>query len=255
MNTEANTEVAWKRCRTVSVSGEEIFWVSANRRYSLFEAYGAAAHRDFMSADGDGALRAFVRTWGPLRDAEAGRDSLAWYRRAREKMVATVSLMVALERGETLRTLLERLAVCSEESDPLAVHLTLRYDRINRLEDARAWCRTASSTDVERLCVSFLNDFPFTCVPRFVVEGRHSKHQIRASLFINNLHEALWWMVWQDTFSQQPFSFCENCGKFIRRDGKRLRKFCDPRCAKLQNDRASWRRKHGKGIRYKEAEP
>ncbi|HTV81626.1 MAG TPA: hypothetical protein VME18_03160 [Acidobacteriaceae bacterium] len=252
MNTEITTEVLWRRFKNVSVCGEEIFWAQVGSQYSLFEAYEHLAHREFMSAGDDGALRAFARRWGPLRNAEAGQDSLAWYRRARERLLATANLMVLLEQGKSLRLALERLAICSEEHDPLTQHLKLRRDGIRRPTDVSAWCLGASSTDVDKLCVSFLSDFPFVCVPRFVVERRRGRYQIRASLFINNLHEALWWMVWQDRFLQHPFSFCQNCGQFIHRTGHRTWKYCgEGRCAKRKADRDYWRRRHGKNLRYR----
>lgn len=257
METEKNTEVGWHRCSRVSIDGDALTWeLSEKRRYNILEAYGEAhPHRELMAASSNDALRVFVRKWGPLRASlgeHTGTDSVQWYCNVRDLLTATVRLMDAIEEPANLRpALLELIRLREFELNPLG--LFLQSNRLGEpiLDDPEEWCRSTPIGELERLCVQFVNDFPLAWIPRFVVQKHGRVHVVRTGPFINSLFEGLWWMVWQDRFRDAPFSFCGNCGKFILREGQREWKFCDQACAKQKADRESWRRNHGKNIRYR----
>lgn len=65
------------RCQAVVLDGDRLAWTLAPKgQYDVMEAYERAPHRELMGADTDGALKVFVRRWGPLRSPDLGADSL-----------------------------------------------------------------------------------------------------------------------------------------------------------------------------------
>ena len=63
------------------------------------------------------------------------------------------------------------------------------------------------------------------------------KYVVHASLFINNLIEALFWMIWQDVSQKKPFKFCAECQRLIKQKTAHERKFCPGRCGGRKTDR------------------
>lgn len=260
MNTEETTEIKWRSCSHISIDGDTLQWeLSDTKRYGILEAYSRGRpHREFMAAGSDDRLKLFVRKWGPLRhppQERTGRDSVQWYRDVRDDLTATVGLIGAIGDRSKLRPALLnviRLREFSLNSLNTLLQMTRRWNAV--CSDPEKWCENAPVDEIEALCEQFVNEFPLAWGPRFVVVKRNRRNVVRSSLFINNLLEALPWMVWQDIFREEPFSFCQDCGNFILREGGREWKFCDSVCAKRNADRKSWRRRHGKNLRYRGGE-
>jgi hypothetical protein len=259
MATGQTTEIEWSGCSHVSIDGDTIRWeLSEAKRYGILQEYGRGRpHRELMAADSAAKLKLFVRKWGPLRfrQERAGRDSVQWYCDVRDHLTATVRLIDAIgDRTKQRPALLSLVRLVEFSLNPLKTFLqmTPRWSAV--CCDPERWCESAPLDEIEALCEQFVNEYPFACGPRFAVVRRNRRNVVRSSLFINSLMEALFWMVWQDTFREEPFSFCKDCGKFILREGGREWKYCDPACAKRNADRKSWRRKHGKNLRYREGE-
>jgi hypothetical protein len=238
----------------VAFCGDVMTWeLRDSGEYDALAAYKAQPHREFMDADSDEGLRIFVKHWGPLRALKSGTDSVSWYREKRDFLVAVVRFLKSIERDlEDWRLALIELLDASGDSHD-AINRFFMLDRQLGLtpgdpstgvnKELKDWCKSTSSGEIERLCVRLVEAFPITAVPSFRVQKRGRKNHVRASLFINNLHEAIWWMVWEDLFRAEPIRFCKECSRLIHSDNKHERKYCGRRCAKRRADRDSARRR------------
>jgi hypothetical protein len=255
METEINTEAIWHRCSRVWIDEDTIHWqVSESDSYDLLRAYVKwRPHREFIAAATDDKLLVFIRRWGPFfRDEKTGSCPMQFNRDARDYLTATVGLINAFgDSSQLRRRLLDLIRLWEFYLNGLTIFLecSLRWRTI--CSDPEGWCESAPLIDVEALCEQFVNQLYFSCVPRLLVVKRNGRPVVRASIRIDTLWDAIWWMVWQDIFREQPFSFCRECGSFIGRKGRRAWKFCDGVCAKRHADRDSWRRRKGKNLRYR----
>jgi hypothetical protein len=250
MNIGNNTELIWRVCRRVSIDGDILRWELGQKCYGLLQAYEDAPHRDLMTADSDDKLRVFVRKWGPLRRLSDGQDSLTWYRQKRDVLIETMRLIDAVESGNEIRNVVRRLIEVSDEIDPIHIYLRIFPPQCQRREDMTKWCDSVTGRELDNSVVAFLNNFS-VAMPRYVVDKSRRRTVVRTSIFVNGLLEAIWWMVWQDRFRQEPFYFCQECGRFFQPEDRHRTKFHDGTCAKRRADRDSWRRRKGKGLRYK----
>jgi hypothetical protein len=249
----------WHGCKSVKIEGDVLrYELSPNRSYALIDAYQDGPHRELIAAQSDDALRIFVRKWGPLRWLTMqGQDSLAWYKSARDLLATTVRLIVATEQGINQRPELLTLIRLGEFAfNSLPTFLRLRQDWEPFLDDPETWFQNAPESDVDLLCTQFLDQYPITAGPRFFVEGRGKKRMVRAGLFVNNLMEALLWMVWQDVYRKAPFEFCAECGKLIQSDNRHTHKFCPGgSCARRRTDREHKRKVRATAKKSNAAQP
>ena len=248
MSTGENTELTWRNCSHVSIDGDTLRWEPGRSTHSLLKAYAKGLHRELMAADTDKALKVFVRKWGPLRLREDNEDSLSWYRQKRDVLTATVNLYLAVENGVDLQPALAGLIRVSNYYDQLRGFRLGKPD-VKRVIRLIKWHGKAPEKDVEEVCVEFLRNFPFTWGGSLIPDERGVGYPVRASLFINSLSQALWWMFWQDIFLRTPFAFCQNCGRFIQGRRNQRPKYCHARCAKKKADRDYWHRKQSKKTR------
>lgn len=246
----------WVRCSSVVFKGDTIHWeLARSTRYDVLAAYKSKPHVDFMEAKSDGALRVFIRKWGPLRDPAAGSDSAQWYRNKRDFLIALARLLAGIEQGteQQRSALLALLDVSSAGDDPMGLLLLREWGRLEiplktpaQLEDSRKWCQDAPPGEIERLCIRLVEGFSPTAMPSFRIHRRGKRTTVKASFFINNLLEALVWMVWQDVSRSEPIRFCVECGGVIPSETKHTKKFCGLVHAKRNADRNYARRKRAK---------
>jgi hypothetical protein len=261
LHTDAEVGSAWPRCHWVNFDGSVVTWkLDAKQQYDFVSAYAEKPHLALIEADSDAALRVFMKQWGPLRAPESGTESLLWIRSQRNQLAAMARLLEAVGgRSEQLPALLAYLDSVNDTNDTISVRLPF-YRRDLEIPgdpdagvdaDLRNWCTSASANVVQQLCVRIIEDFPLTCVPSFRVRRIGRGIAVRASLFINNLNEAVRWMLWQDVFQGVPIQFCRECLSAIRAEDKRSRKFCGWRCAKRNADRRDKARKRAEEKRTK----
>jgi hypothetical protein len=258
MTTESNTEVIWHRCSKVWIENDTIHWqLDESGPYDLIRAYRQGRpHRDLITATTDDRLRAFVRRWGPLMsEANIGAHPVQCDRDVRDILTAVVRLIGAIGDRTLLRSrLLDLIRLRELRLNQIQTFLdcTPRWHEV--CSNPEQWCESASSTEVESLCEQFVNELYLGGTPRLIVVKRKRRPVVRASLRISTLFDAIWWMVYEDILREEPFSFCRECGELIQREGRREWKFCPGPCGKRHADRASWRRQHGKNLRYRKGE-
>jgi hypothetical protein len=240
----------WYRCQRVEINGDVLKWeLNQERAYDVLRAYQDGPHREFIEASTDGALRVFVRRWGPLWPSggtRTGCHSIKAYRKQRDQLSAFVQLLEAIENAsERRQALLAVLRVCEDPPEDLDFFFYAEPLLRGIPRDRRAWCENAFQSEIDELCIHIVNKCPFSWVPLFKVE-RHGRGEIvRVSLLMTGLLEALIWMVWQDVFLKRPFRFCVECGALIKCETKHKRRFCDnpkTNCARRKTDR-DWKRK------------
>jgi hypothetical protein len=256
--TDAIRVLKWCRCKSVAVAGDVFSWTLAPyTEYEVLEAYRDKPHFALMQAQDDDALRAFMRNWGPLRlsddpNPNRGSDSVAWYRAKRDFLVAVARLLESIERPGRQREALAAFLEATKRDDLINDFPLRRFSVPGMAEmwlTAEEWqksCETASSAAIASVCAGIVEGFPIVAMPSFRVVKKGRRTVIRASLFINNLWEALVWMVWQDVFREDPILFCWECGQVIDRQTRHARKFHDARCAKRYIDRKSASKKRAK---------
>jgi hypothetical protein len=258
-------------CKAVTLNGDVLHWsLDQQRTYSLLDAYKSEPHRKFISSKTDAEIRAFILEWGPLiTQGVEGEASLSRYRDERDVLTVAVRLIRAVQQRSNMREVLLELAqlqkkgvdsfgciprhMPDERRIPSSFEVVTTHPAFDIvvhdlfpggtsddviLED---WCDGASDAQVEELCVHLVQEFSFTCMPRFAVSRKAQGYQVVASRFINNLSEALWWMVWEDINRKKPFLHCVECGALITRP--KARKFCSVEHAHRRTDR-EWRRKN-----------
>ena len=226
-------EPSWYRCKQVEFIGETAVWeLSQTGKYGFLTAYRQAPHRQLVLATDDTALRAFVKAWGPLRtslDAWDGSDPIAFYRSQRDLFLAWVLLLAALRKNEGPHDAVINLL--RQDSEPFAIPI-LRYLGLpvgaNYEFDESVWDRLASTSESEIIwiCDLLVGGFPISSLAHSLsFEKKPKGLQLAARLKFVGLMDALYWMIWQDVFLQNPFQFCVECGKLILSTTAHARKF------------------------------
>jgi hypothetical protein len=239
--------VLW-RCERVEVNGDELSWkLDCKKAYDVLKAYEKAPHREFIEASTDDALQVFMRRWGPLRpmgNTTIGCDSIRWYRKQQDQWAAFMRLLASIDnRLERRQALSNVLRMCEDPPDQeLDIFFFLKHFPTGNPANRRMWCEKAPQSEIDRLSIRIVNEFPFTWNPCFVVKKLGGNEIVRARPNINSLYEAFMWMVWQDILLENPFRFCVECGALIVGETKHERRFCGTNCARRKTDR-DWRRR------------
>ena len=248
-------EQVWYRCKQVEFTGETATWELSNTktgRYGLMAAYEKAPHRQFVQATNDDALRAFVKTWGPLRmtldrDVWAGSDPIPVYRHQRDLFRAWVLLLTAIQKNDGLHDAV--VGLLRHDPEPFAKQIQPRLGLPCAGFDEAAWERLAgaSKTEIVWICEYLVGSFPVTSLAHSFAIGQTRKGlTLAARPNFLGLMDALYWMVWQDIFRENPFQFCVECGKLIPSTSRRIRRFCPDGCAHRRTGREWQQRKREK---------
>lgn len=247
---------AWYRCKHVEFAGENAIWeLSQSSRYTFFEAYRQTPHRQLIEADNDPALRAFVKSWGPLRfslDAWSGRDLIETYRRERDVLTARVRLLASVKEPEMQRPVLLELSEISRQDISVQIFLNQLRQQFQIPgslapgfdENIRLWLEAVEQKQIQAATVYLVPRFLLSLEPpSFTVERSARQDVLRATLGITSLMGALNWMVWQDVFQEHPFQFCAECRNLFQPDTRHEKKFCSPECAHRKTAREWQKRK------------
>jgi hypothetical protein len=250
-----NLMTGWCRCKSVDFDGETVIWeLSKTGQYTFFEAYPMAPHRQLLQAADDNALRAFVKAWGPLRGSLIkwrGSDPVETYRRERDRLVATVQLLTAVEEREMQRPALLNLLELSRKDtnaqlflQGLRSHFQIPGGTPPGFDvNLQPWLETAPLVQIEAATTLLVSALPVLSIPSFTVEQGRRGNTLGASLGIHNLANALEWMVWQDVFQRRPFQFCGECRRLFQPNTRHEKKYCSFDCAHRKTARDSARRK------------
>jgi hypothetical protein len=256
-----NTHDRWYRCGRVEFSGKRVTWeLASTAGYSYRDDYEKAPHCQLIRAGDDEALRAFVKAWGPLRRSLkdwSGTDAIDTYRKVRDRLDTTARLIACVaETPEHQRDALRRFVILAQYDevaemlwDNVPLQLSTYRNAVRAVEkDALAGVSDWSARDVEQAVqwlVSVLE--PPVTTERFQVITRKPK-SVRVAPGINNLVDALDWMLWQDVREGHPVQFCQECRELIWRlkPTKHARKYCTEACAHKSAGREFQRRKRKK---------
>jgi hypothetical protein len=241
----------WYRCKQVEFTGETAIWeLSRTGKYGLLAAYQMAPHRQLVQAVDDVSLRAFVKAWGPLRinltpNEWAGSDPIPVYRRQRDTFRTWVLLLTAIQKNEGLHNAV--IDLLQQDSDPSITTPILDHLRFpNTGFDGTAWERLAgaSKKEIIWICEYLLGSFPLTSLTHsFAIRQTPKGLDLTARPVFLGLMDALYWMVWQDIFRDNPFQFCVECGKLIPSTSRHARRFCPDGCAHRRTGREWQQRK------------
>jgi hypothetical protein len=246
-------EPNWYRCRQVEFTGETATWeLSQTGKYGLMTAYQRAPHRQLVQATNDDALRAFVKAWGPLRmtldpDVWVGSDPIPVYRRQRDLLRAWVLLLTAIQKNEGLHDAV--VGLLRHDSEPYAVPILHHLGLPGTEFDEAAWERlaVASKGEIVWICDCLVGSFPLTSLAHsFAILQTGKELTLAARPKFLGLMDALYWMVWQDIFRDNPFQFCVECGKLIPSTSRHARRFCPDGCAHRRTGREWQQRKRDK---------
>jgi hypothetical protein len=246
---------SWYRCERVVFEQGLVKWeLSRTGRYELLKAYAQKPHRQLIEAGDDNALRAFVKTWGPLDKlflpkAWEGTDTITSYRRERDTLQAWVRFLAAIESPRYLHDAILGLLRLFDKGE--FIWFRGRLGISGRLKDGfsndiERRLGNATQNEIADVCDHLAGIFPLHVFPRFVIDRTGKGSIVAASSGVNSLTTALYWMVWQDIFMENPWQFCEECHKEFQPDFHHERKFCFPECAHRKAARESARRKREK---------
>jgi hypothetical protein len=245
----------WYRCKSVKFDGDTAFWELDSKKYDLMDSYHQTPHHQLLKATDEGALRDFVRTWGPLRhvlNEGSGGDSIESYRTERDRLIVVVQLLTSVADVKSQRSAIQALGEFSHRDvsvQALFRGLRGRFQFLGHLhkgfdEDVHQWLETAMQKDLEDATELLVSNLVLSAsIPSFTVERNKRGSVVVASLGIRSLPDALSWMVWQDWFMKKPFQFCEDCRKLFQPPYLHERKFCSEECAHRKASRESARRK------------
>lgn len=243
----------WYPCKgKPSIEGDTLRCVlDYGRPFTVFEAYGSQAHREFINAGTDGALIEFVRKWGPLWSEEAVPLSLL--REWRDELTAWTRIIGSPGSHDAAK------AVCyllhSESDHPILTPAMRAF-----LDGRELWHQSelgpldpelehrilqAPRQQGTRICGFILQHFGPSMNSFGIAIDRNRP---RAVYRFHDLSDGFRWMLWQDLFKEKPFRFChrKECGKIVIQEEGRFRKFCTAACEKLNRDR-----KYAKALRRK----
>ena len=234
----------WYRCKNVAFQGETATWeLSRTGHYDFLDAYKMTPHLQLVRATDDGALRAFIKAWGPLRmvlDDWSGSDQIDEYRKARDKVTVASRILAAVEEQDSQRTALQVFvaSLSANKFFPAILEgLRKRYrvpgdveDRVDA--DHQQWVELLTQNQLNEVIAEIAPIFAVSAIsPRYSVERRKTGNALRASLAISNLMDAMTWMIWQDFSQNHPMQFCVECRKLIEFKTHHAKKFCSPECA------------------------
>ena len=244
--------------------------LALDRSYELAAAYTYAPHTAFMNLKSDKELAQFVHAWGPLRlpDAERARAfstmRLDWCWAFQRRFTAFGRLLESFGRAEEERTRLREYLAMSEEeskvrelgpaSQTVLVATWLETDSLAHQLAAKAhgtdiliqvigpWLEKANTESVRGVAAYLIEHVSYAPPAYIKAEWKGRRSRITATLGLENLEDALEWMIWNSYWLKDPLMFCRECHKAFRPETSHRRKFDTPECAHRATAR-NWRRK------------
>lgn len=246
----------WYRCKSVTFEGETAIWeLSRTGHYDFLDAYRMTPHRQLVRATDDDSLRVFVKAWGPLRTVLgewSGSDPIDAYRKARDRVTVASRILASVEEPDLQRAALQGL-VTSLSADKLFPALLEGLRKGYRVPsdvgdcvdgNHLQWVESLTKNQRREVIAEIVPIFAVSAIsPRYRVERSRAGNVLKASLAIQNLMEAMTWMIWQDVFQNHPMQFCVECRKLIEFKTHHAKKFCSFNCAHRRTARESARRK------------
>lgn len=251
-------EGSWPRGKTVSIRDGQVHCeLAMDRAYDLVESYGRDPHLAFLRLKTERDLVFFIQTWGPLYRTYAEGTSgvtvlpVKTYWTFQRWLKAVVNLLGAVkERSAERKSLQDLLDAELEmwESSSLyrpggvpSLHYWLKV-YLQLTGDLSNWIQQANLHSV-RIAVSFaLKNSVNVRGTSLLARWPAGQPQIVARWNVDDLKEALVWMVWHDEWSQHPLLFCQACREAYRPKTAHRTKYCTPECAHRVAAR-NWRRR------------
>lgn len=253
----------WPRCRTVALSDDVLHCsLALDRRYVLTEAYKYDLHIRFANAKTDHDLIQFVLAWGPL-DLSDGQMvssdasfSLSDFRTFQRWLKAVLDLLAAFKSADGERIALREFIEADyeqERNSPASLDEPISWMMLKQefaiTGAVVAWINGAAIGEV-RAATDLL--LPLVVVRPvsgdFLFRRRRNRGEVEARWAIDNLREALFWMVWYDEFTKHPINCCQECRKVFRSDTAHARKYCSRECAHRATGR-NWQRRRRASLR------
>lgn len=253
----------WPRCREVTLI-DDILHCSLDfeRAFVLVEKYQRDLHIEFANANTDERIKAFVRTWGPLslsqrdRDAATASVPLGKVRAFQRWLRAVIGSLAAFKNAKG-----EREAMCEllqaeygQEQyspaplpEPFSWGLLRAWLKVQGIEFTGTVADWLSSADIgsvrsaTEMILSHVAAWPVA--GEFVFRRRGNRGEVEARWAIDDLKDALRWMVWYDEFTRHPIICCQECRTVFHGETAHIRKYCSYECAHRATGREWQRRK------------
>jgi hypothetical protein len=245
--------------------------LALDRDYELAAAYTYAPHTAFMNLMSDEDVAQFVSSWGPLRLSDAERATglsmmrLDAFWAFQRRFAAFGKLLESFGRAAQERVRLrEYLAISEEESkvrglgspssQTVFVATWLQTDRLAQQLAPKAygtdifdqlispWLEKASPESARGVIAHLVENASFAPPAYLKAEWKRRRPRITATLGLENLEDALEWMIWNSYWLESPLMFCRECHKAFRPETAHRRKYDSPECAHRATARR-WRRK------------
>lgn len=242
-----NVAGTWMPGKDVRIEGDRIFCTRDHgREYSFLDAFSRGAHIRFLSLTTDKEMEGFIETWGT---PQGGRilevenlvisSAVCWKYHAWLKALA-ILLQTILKHPSSKLLLVEDLASYKAADNnywssgtPLDINsytYDLKHSPLVEVQQEVSAEIEASVESRTRLSV---------------VWDRSKKPELITQWELNDLGEALQWMVMADFSRERPLTFCSECGTPFRPETAHKRKFCSYGCAHRVAVRV-WRRKRAR---------
>lgn len=239
----------WYRCSEVKILGGDIEWkLNRTGRYNLLDAYGDAPHQQLIASPSDDfSLQQFIKAWGPLEmfppRAWEGKAPVDLYRNQRDRFLAWTALLAAVDKPAHLREKMCNLLRVSDLNTGWIRSRLMLQSGEGFDDEICQRIFNASQNEVDDIVNYIIGSFyPMPLSPPIVIDRSSKIPVVRAVTGINSLVDALYWMVWQDYFKENPYSFCAECQKIFP-SGAHGKKYCEDICQLRREKRDRARRK------------
>jgi len=245
----------WHRCEAVALCpGNLVCALDGTSTYDLVESYDERPHLEFLNVKNDLDLAVFVRSWGPLwsiRDGPTAVIAVRPYWLFHQWLKALVHLINEFRSGRDLaglRKSLIRYALAADERSRalLGVEgfdlqlLRIQFFSFVSCDPDRWFCDAGMS--VLREAASFCVSGSLKVVSGLQATWKPTPPRIGWRSEVENLEDAIKWMVWHDIAGRRPLTFCHECGNAFIPESAHMRKYCGYECSHRVAAR-EWRRR------------
>jgi hypothetical protein len=218
------------------------------------EAYKKNLHVRFANADTDKKLLDFIWVYGPLTLPRLGvpgsgivLSPLGRCRQFQRSLRARINLLNAVNREGEREALLEYVNVESEVPRIIFPHREpFMVSQLRKLFPGIHGVDAIKGLDAHQ--VRRASDYLISTIrARAGLRCEHagSRRFVKPVWLLDNLRDALSWMVWYDIFTRHPIMCCQECRKVFRGRTLQARKYCSHKCGHRATAR-DWQRKYNK---------